>query len=98
MYSSSDRSWFRLQRRQARLGDDVVFEVQDPLEILQRHVEQQADARRQRLQEPDVRDRSGQLDMAHALAAHADSVTSTPHFSQMTPLYFMRLYLPHRHS
>ena len=26
------------------------------------------------------------------------SVTSTPHFSQMTPLYFMRLYLPHRHS
>ncbi len=26
------------------------------------------------------------------------SVTSTPHFSQMTPLNFMRLYLPHRHS
>ncbi len=26
------------------------------------------------------------------------SVTSTPHFSQMMPLYFMRLYLPHRHS
>jgi hypothetical protein len=25
-------------------------------------------------------------------------VTSTPHFSQMMPLYFMRLYLPHRHS
>jgi hypothetical protein len=30
-----------------------------------------ADARRQRLQEPDVGDRSGQLDMAHALAANA---------------------------
>ena len=26
------------------------------------------------------------------------SVTSTPHFSQMMPLYFMRLYLPHKHS
>ena len=26
------------------------------------------------------------------------SVTSTPHFSQMMPLYFIRLYLPHRHS
>ena len=26
------------------------------------------------------------------------SVTSTPHFSQITPLYFMRLYLPHKHS
>jgi hypothetical protein len=29
-----------------------------------------ADARRQRLQEPDVRNRSGQFDVAHALAAH----------------------------
>ena len=27
-----------------------------------------------------------------------DKVTSTPHFSQMMPRYFMRLYLPHRHS
>ena len=26
------------------------------------------------------------------------SVTSTPHFSQTRPRYFMRLYLPHRHS
>ena len=26
------------------------------------------------------------------------SVTSTPHFSQIRPLYFMRLYLPHKHS
>jgi hypothetical protein len=27
-----------------------------------------------------------------------DTVTSTPHFSQTMPLYFIRLYLPHRHS
>ena len=27
-----------------------------------------------------------------------DSVTSTPHFSQITPRCFSRLYLPHRHS
>ena len=88
-----------LQRGQARLQHDVVFEVENALEVLQRHVEQQADARRQRLQEPDVRDRRGQLDMAHALAPDAaDSVTSTEHFSQMMPLYFMRLYLPHKHS
>ena len=26
------------------------------------------------------------------------SVTSTPHFSQITPRCFRRLYLPHRHS
>ena len=60
-----------LQRRQARLDHDVVFEIEDALEVLQRHVEQQPDAARQRLQEPDVRDRRGELDVAHALAAHA---------------------------
>ena len=58
-----------LERGQARLGDDVALEVEHALELLQLHVEQQADAARQRLQEPDVRDRRGQLDMAHALAA-----------------------------
>jgi hypothetical protein len=33
-----------LERGQARLDDDVVLEIEDALEILQRHVEQQADA------------------------------------------------------
>ena len=59
-----------LERRQARLDDDVVLEVENALEILQRHVEHEADARRQRLQEPDVGDGRGELDMAHAVAAH----------------------------
>ena len=58
-----------LERGQARLENDIALEVEDALELLQLHVEQQADAARQRLQEPDVRDRSGELDMAHALAA-----------------------------
>src|SRR5665213_2619908 len=57
-----------LQIGQTRLGHDVGFEIENLLEILQRHVEQKPDAARQRLQEPDVRDRRGQLDMAHALA------------------------------
>src|SRR5450631_3306306 len=57
-----------LQRGQAGLEHDIVFEIQNPLEILQRHVEQKADTRRQRLQEPDMRDRGGQFDMTHALA------------------------------
>jgi hypothetical protein len=52
-----------LQRGQARLGDDVVLEIENALDVLERHVEQRADARRQRLQEPDVGDRRGQLDM-----------------------------------
>src|SRR5205807_9750597 len=59
-----------LERRQSRLDDDVMLEIEDTLEILERHVEQQPDAARQRLEEPDVRDRSGKLDMAHALAPH----------------------------
>ena len=59
-----------LQRGQPRLDDDVVLEIEDPFEILQRHVEQQADAARQRLQKPDMRDRRGELDMTHAVAAH----------------------------
>ena len=57
-----------LERRQAGLDHHIGLEVQDALEILERHVHQQADARGQRLQEPDMRDRGGELDMAHALA------------------------------
>ena len=61
----SSRSW---SARRARIDDDVGLEVEDLLELLQRHVEQRADARRQALQEPDVRDRRGEVDVAHALA------------------------------
>ena len=60
-----------LQGGEARLGDDVLFEVQDPLDVLQRHVEHHGNARRQGLQEPDVGDGGRQLDMAHPLAADA---------------------------
>ncbi len=60
-----------LQRGEARLDDDVVLEIEDALEVLERHVQQQADARRQRLQEPDMGDRGGELDVAHALAPDA---------------------------
>ena len=60
----------QLQGRQARLDHDVALEIEDLLEILERHVEQQADAARQRLQEPDMRHRRGEFDVAHAVAAH----------------------------
>jgi len=59
-----------LERRHARIDDAVGFEVQHALDVAQRHVQDHAQARRQRLQEPDVSDRAGQLDMAHALAAN----------------------------
>ena len=44
-------------------------EVQDLLELLRGHVEQVADPARDALEEPDVRHRRGQVDVAHALAA-----------------------------
>ena len=59
-----------LQRRETRLGHDVLFEVQDPLDVLQRHVEHHRDTRRQGLQEPDMRDRGRELDVAHPLTTH----------------------------
>jgi hypothetical protein len=52
------------------IDDDVGLAVQHLLEVLQGDVEQVADARRQRLEEPDVRDRRGQVDVAEALAPH----------------------------
>ena len=61
----------RLQRGQARLDDDIAFKVEHALHILERHVEDHRDARRQGFQEPDVSYRSCQLDMAHTLATNA---------------------------
>ena len=60
-----------LERRQAGVEHDVGLEIENALEVLERHVEQQADARGQRLQEPDMGDGRGERDMAHALAPHA---------------------------
>jgi hypothetical protein len=67
-------------------GDDVEGEVQDPLEVARADVEQDAQARGRALEVPDVADRARQLDVAHALAATFERVTSTPHLSQMMPL------------
>src|SRR5882724_4085899 len=52
----------------ARLDDDVTRVVDDPLEITERDVDQVPHRRRQRLEEPDVRHRHAELDVAHALA------------------------------
>src|SRR5712692_5249485 len=54
-----------LERREAGVGDDIGLEIQHALDVAQRHVEHQAQARGQRLQEPDVRHRARELDMAH---------------------------------
>jgi hypothetical protein len=59
-----------LQRRHARIDHHVGFEVQHAFDVAQGHVEHEAQAAREALQEPDVRARSSQVDVAHALAAH----------------------------
>src|SRR5206468_8646514 len=45
------------------------FEIKHALDIAQRHVEHHPHPRWQALEEPDVRDRRSQFDMAHSLAA-----------------------------
>ena len=59
-----------LQGGAAALGDRVGLEVEHALQILQGDVQQVADAAGDALEEPHVADRGGQLDVAHALAAH----------------------------
>ena len=58
-----------LERRGTRIDDDILLEIEHTLQIAQRQVEHQTDTARKRFQEPDMRDRRSELDMAHALAA-----------------------------
>src|SRR5207248_7882055 len=51
-------------------GDDRGREVEDLLELARSDVEEVADPARDTLEEPDVRDRRGEVDVTHALAAH----------------------------
>src|ERR1700760_4704406 len=52
------------------VGDHVGGEVDDLLQVLRRQVEQVAEPAGHALEIPDVRDRRGQLDVAHPLAPH----------------------------
>ena len=58
------------QGRLAGIGDDIGGEVQHLLQNAGADIQQQAHAGGDALEIPDVADRGGQLDMAHALAAH----------------------------
>src|SRR6185437_6871294 len=55
--------------RVAWINHDIALEVEHALKIAQRDIEQVADARRESLEEPDVRAGRGQLDVSEALAA-----------------------------
>src|SRR5205823_5281379 len=60
-----------LERRRAGIDHHVILVIDDALEIASSHVEDQTDARGHAFEEPDMADRYGELDMAHALAANA---------------------------
>ena len=57
-------------RLRVDLGHDRGGEVEDLLQLLRGDVQHVADAARDALEEPDVADRRGQVDVAHPLAAH----------------------------
>ena len=64
-----ERGQGALARVLVDVGDDVQGEVEDPLEVARADVEQDAEPARRALEVPDVADRAGQLDVAHALTA-----------------------------
>ena len=66
--SSEGRSRCRASSSTER--DHVGREVDDLLEVLRGQVEQVAEPARDALEVPDVRDRRGQLDVAHPLTTH----------------------------
>src|SRR6185295_493944 len=87
----------------ARLDDDVARVVDDPLEVPQGDVDQVPHRRRQRLEEPDVRHRHAELDVAHALAPdlaerdlHAAAVADDAAIADPLVLPAMALPVLHR--
>jgi hypothetical protein len=53
-----------------RIHHDIFFKIQNLLQVPEGHVEEIADAGRNRFEKPDVDDAGGQLDMPQALAPH----------------------------
>ena len=79
--------------------DHVRGEVDDALEVLGGEVEQVAEPRGHALEVPDVGDRRGQLDVAHAVAAHLaagdlDAAALTDDALEPHPLVLAAVALP----
>src|SRR6185437_2948257 len=97
---------FGLERRQLVVphlvvdrSDHVGGEVDDLLEVLGRQVQQVPQARWHTLEVPDVRDRRGELDVAHPLAAHLgasdlDAAALTDDALEAHPLVLAAVALP----
>ncbi len=80
-------------------GDDVRSEVDDLFEILRSQVEQVTETARYTLEVPDVGDRCGQFDVAHALtthlgASHLDAAALTDDALEADALVLTAVALP----
>ena len=80
-------------------GDERRGEVEDLLELLRSHVDQVADPRGDALEEPDVRDRRGEVDVRHPLAAdlrtgHLDAAALADDALVADPLVLAAVALP----
>src|SRR6476469_2279285 len=89
----------RLYFLRARIDDAVVRVIDDLLELTQRDVEQIAHRAGQRLEEPDVRDGYGELDVPHALATDArqgdfDAATIADHATITDALVLAAMAFP----
>jgi hypothetical protein len=87
----------------ARIDDDVVRVVDNLLEITKREVHEVPHGTRQSLEEPDVGDGNGELDVAHALAtnaseSHFDTATVADHSAITDSLVFTAMTLPVLHG
>jgi len=72
----------------ARIDDHVVLVVDHSLEVAGGQVEHQPDPGRHALEEPDVRDGYGELDVPHALAADTgESNLDTATVADDTPMF-----------
>src|SRR4029450_8590352 len=81
------------------VGDHVRRKVDDLLQVLGGDVEQVAKARRGALEIPDVGHRSGEVDVAHPLAAylgtgHFDTASLTDDALEPHPLVLAAVALP----
>src|SRR5690348_648363 len=80
-------------------GDHRGSEVEDLLELFRSHVDQVADPARDALEEPDVRDRRGEVDVPHPLAAdlgagHLDAAALADDSLVTDPLVLAAVALP----
>src|SRR5687767_5145651 len=83
----------------ARLDDDVVRVVDDLLEVAEREVHEVPHGTRKSLEEPDVGDGYGELDVAHALApnaskSHLDAAAIADHTAITDALVFAAVAFP----